>query len=66
MPTKIVSINSGEHYKWGGRQGTDCDGWHLLKTPELSIIEELMPAGQVRSDIHTFMHASSSSCGKVN
>lgn len=45
MPTKIISTTSAEHYKWGGQQGTDCDGWHLVKTPDLSIIEELMPAG---------------------
>jgi mannose-6-phosphate isomerase-like protein (cupin superfamily) len=44
MPAKIVSTKSAEHYKWGGPQATDCDGWHLVKTPELSVIEELMPA----------------------
>jgi len=45
MPAKIISIQSAEHYKWGGPSGTDCDGWHLVKTPDLSVIEELMPAG---------------------
>jgi mannose-6-phosphate isomerase-like protein (cupin superfamily) len=45
MPSQIISTKSAEHYKWGGPQGTDCDGWHLVKTPELSIIEELMPPG---------------------
>ena len=44
MPTQIISTKSAEHYKWGGPQGTDCDGWHLVKTAELSVIEELMPA----------------------
>jgi mannose-6-phosphate isomerase-like protein (cupin superfamily) len=43
LPTQIISTKSAEHYKWGGPQGTDCDGWHLVKTPELSVIEELMP-----------------------
>ena len=43
MPTQIISQKSAEHYKWGGPQGTDCDGWHLVKTPELSIIQEIMP-----------------------
>jgi mannose-6-phosphate isomerase-like protein (cupin superfamily) len=43
MPTQTISIKSAEHYKWGGPQGTDCDGWHLVKTPQLSVIEELMP-----------------------
>lgn len=45
MPAKIISVKSAEHYKWGGPRGTDCDGWHLVKTADLSIIEELMPAG---------------------
>jgi mannose-6-phosphate isomerase-like protein (cupin superfamily) len=45
VSAKIISTKSAEHYKWGGPQGTDCDGWHLVKTPELSVIEELMPPG---------------------
>ena len=43
MPAKITSIATAEHYKWGGSTSTDCDGWHLLRTPELNIIEERMP-----------------------
>jgi mannose-6-phosphate isomerase-like protein (cupin superfamily) len=45
MPTEITSTETAEHYTWGGLQGTDCDGWHLVKTTDLSIIEELMPSG---------------------
>jgi mannose-6-phosphate isomerase-like protein (cupin superfamily) len=45
MSTQIINTKSAEHYKWGGPQATDCDGWHLVRTRELSIIEELMPAG---------------------
>jgi mannose-6-phosphate isomerase-like protein (cupin superfamily) len=30
---------SSEHYTWGQH----CDGWHLLKTESLSVIQELMP-----------------------
>ena len=45
IPTQIKSTETAEHYKWGGPNGTDCDGWHLVKTAELSIIEELMPPG---------------------
>ena len=41
MSAKTISIGSAEHYKWGA----GCDGWHLVKTADLSIIEELMPAG---------------------
>ncbi len=36
-----VSKKSAEHYRWG----SGCDGWHLLKTDQLSVIEESMPAG---------------------
>lgn len=39
MPT--VSVETAEHYVWGGR----CDGWHLVKRPELSVIQERMPSG---------------------
>lgn len=30
-----------EHYAWGDH----CDGWHLLATDALSVIEERMPPG---------------------
>jgi mannose-6-phosphate isomerase-like protein (cupin superfamily) len=43
MPAQVISTKSAEHYKWGGPQGLDCDGWHLVRAPELSVIEELMP-----------------------
>jgi mannose-6-phosphate isomerase-like protein (cupin superfamily) len=42
---RAVSKNSAEHYVWGSPQSPRCDGWHLVRTPELSVIEELMPAG---------------------
>jgi mannose-6-phosphate isomerase-like protein (cupin superfamily) len=38
----IISINNAEHYHWGG----DCDGWHLLKGDDLSVIQERMPPGR--------------------
>lgn len=37
----MISIESAEHYTWG--QG--CDGWHLVRTPALSVIQERMPPG---------------------
>jgi mannose-6-phosphate isomerase-like protein (cupin superfamily) len=43
--TPIVSRQTAEHYKWGGPNRDDCDGWHLVRTPNLSIIEEYMPPG---------------------
>jgi quercetin dioxygenase-like cupin family protein len=40
-PAQIVSKQNAEHYVWGAA----CDGWHLVKQPELSVIEERMPPG---------------------
>lgn len=36
-----VSSASAEHYTWGNH----CDGWHLVKEPSLTVIEEQMPPG---------------------
>ncbi|WP_448634439.1 cupin domain-containing protein [Pedobacter panaciterrae] len=36
----IKSTDNTEHYIWGD----NCDGWHLLKSESLSIIQEIMPA----------------------
>jgi quercetin dioxygenase-like cupin family protein len=36
-----TSIANAEHYLWGQA----CDGWHLLATDPLSVIEERMPPG---------------------
>ena len=36
-----VSRDNAEHYRWG----VDCDGWHLVKDKQLSVIEEFMPPG---------------------
>jgi mannose-6-phosphate isomerase-like protein (cupin superfamily) len=52
MPAQIVSTKSAEHYTWGA----DCDGWHLVKTGELSVIEERMPAGTSETR-HSHVHA---------
>ena len=35
-----ISKDNAEHYIWGSM----CDGWHLVKTDELSIIHEKMPS----------------------
>jgi len=43
--TTPTSKETAEHYTWGGR----CDGWHLLKSPQLSVIEERMPPGTAES-----------------
>jgi mannose-6-phosphate isomerase-like protein (cupin superfamily) len=39
----VVSIENAEHYAWG----ENCDGWHLLKRDDISIIQERVPAGAV-------------------
>lgn len=35
----MIDKNTAEHYKWG----QNCDGWHLVKSDSLSIIQESMP-----------------------
>jgi mannose-6-phosphate isomerase-like protein (cupin superfamily) len=37
----VVSIQNAEHYVWG----EICDGWHLLKREDMSVIQERVPAG---------------------
>lgn len=38
---RAVSVKNAEHYTWG----RGCDGWHLVKSDELSVIQERMPPG---------------------
>jgi mannose-6-phosphate isomerase-like protein (cupin superfamily) len=47
-----ISRADAEHYNWGA----GCDGWHLVRTDSLSVIEERMPSGtaEVR---HRHRHA---------
>ncbi|MEG3135527.1 cupin domain-containing protein [Rouxiella sp. T17] len=37
----MISKDNAEHYVWGD----NCDGWHLVKRQDMSIIHERMPAG---------------------
>src|SRR5215213_7498024 len=37
----MINKDTAEHYTWG----EGCDGWHLIKRPELSVIHERMPPG---------------------
>ena len=39
---KPCSVDNAEHYRWGD----DCDGWHLLKRDDLSVIRERVPPGR--------------------
>ncbi|MFU2508087.1 hypothetical protein [Pseudoalteromonas sp. ASV78] len=36
-----ISIENAEHYNWSD----DCDGWHLVKSAALSVIQERVPPG---------------------
>jgi mannose-6-phosphate isomerase-like protein (cupin superfamily) len=47
MPEPI-SASTAEHYPWGD----NCDAWYLVRTPNLNIIEELMPAGASETPHH--------------
>lgn len=35
----VISIENAEHYIWGEK----CDGWHLLKRNDMSVIQERVP-----------------------
>ncbi len=39
---KPASITTAEHYLWGD----GCDGWHLLRRDDLSVIQERVPPGK--------------------
>ena len=46
--TTPISKQTADHYTWG----EDCDGWHLLKVPGMSVVHERVPSG--RSEIPHF------------
>ncbi|PRY03135.1 mannose-6-phosphate isomerase-like protein (cupin superfamily) [Pontibacter ummariensis] len=48
----ILSTENIQHYTWG----EDCDGWHLVKTDSLSVIQEKMPPG-TSEKLHYHCHA---------
>ncbi|MEI8606023.1 hypothetical protein [Pseudoalteromonas sp. B160] len=39
-----ISVDNAEHYNWGD-DCDDCDGWHLVKSAALSVIQERVPPG---------------------
>lgn len=41
LPPVPVDLATAPGYLWGA----GCEGWHLLATPELSVIRERMPPG---------------------
>lgn len=40
--TDVTNLKNAEHYTWGD----GCDGWHLVKTDNLSVIQERVPPGK--------------------
>jgi mannose-6-phosphate isomerase-like protein (cupin superfamily) len=48
LPAKVIDTSNAEHYTWGD----NCDGWYLVRTPELNIIEEKMPPGTSETRHH--------------
>ncbi len=38
---KAQTKETAEHYRWG----SNCDGWFLLKSDDVHVIEERMPPG---------------------
>lgn len=49
---QIVDLSNTEHYLWGD----GCDGWHLLKRDDLSIITERVPPGSTEQR-HYHVHS---------
>jgi len=47
-----ITVASAEHYTWGSR----CEGGHLVRQPELSVIRERMP-GETSEVRHFHQHA---------
>lgn len=49
---EVVGRSISEHYKWG----EGCDGWHLVKSEKLSVIQEIVPPGKFE-ELHAHKHA---------
>ena len=53
-----VSIATAGHYTWPSAAApADCDGWHLHRSAQLSVIEERMPPGAAEQR-HQHAHAT--------
>jgi mannose-6-phosphate isomerase-like protein (cupin superfamily) len=50
MDIRAISKSTAEHYFWGNH----CDGWHLVKNNQLSIIQERMPPST--TEVRHFHH----------
>jgi mannose-6-phosphate isomerase-like protein (cupin superfamily) len=45
---RVIHRGNAPHYTWGER----CDGWHLVRRAELSVIAEEMPPGTAEVEHH--------------
>jgi mannose-6-phosphate isomerase-like protein (cupin superfamily) len=52
MPAIPIAAATAEHYTWGGPGNPGCHAWYLVRTPNLHIIEELMPPGAAETPHH--------------
>jgi mannose-6-phosphate isomerase-like protein (cupin superfamily) len=54
--TAKISRENAEHYTWPSAISEQlCDGWHLHRSPALSVIEERMPPGTAEQrHLHQF------------
>jgi mannose-6-phosphate isomerase-like protein (cupin superfamily) len=52
MDISAISKSTAEHYIWGSQ----CDGWHLVKNPQPSVIQERMLANTAEAR-HLHHHA---------
>jgi len=53
LETSPVDTTNSEHYRWG----EVCDGWHLLKSQNLSVIQEFVPPGASEvKHVHAVAH----------
>jgi mannose-6-phosphate isomerase-like protein (cupin superfamily) len=50
MDLRAISKSTAEHYIWASQ----CDGWHLVRNPQLSVIQERMSTGT--SEVRHFHH----------
>jgi mannose-6-phosphate isomerase-like protein (cupin superfamily) len=52
MPATPISTANAGHYTWGKDAPAGCDAWYLVRTPDLHILEELMPPGTSETPHH--------------
>ena len=50
--SEVVQAAAENHYGWGDA----CDGWHLVRSENLSVIQERMPPGAMEQR-HFHVHA---------